>query len=244
MHAPIRRMAYRALRSIGLNVSRHRDPYSDAARLLAGVPVSAVVDGGAYVGSAVRRMLDAFPRATVHAFEPQALEFGRLSESFAGNGRVRLYPQALSNNSGRATLHITTTAYTTSLLEAAPHSGLHPSGQQPVETITLDDWWSAQGRPEVAFLKLDLQGHELQALMGARRMLAEAVHSVLTEVNFVARYEGQCFFHEVAAFLHQNGVGFHRLYEWLPLQDGSWRQADALFVRGAGTARDARGRPA
>jgi hypothetical protein len=53
----------------------------------------------------VRRLLGGFPQATVHAFEPQAREFGRLSETFAANPRVRLYPQALSDHSGRATLH-------------------------------------------------------------------------------------------------------------------------------------------
>ena len=106
-----------------------------------------------------------------------------------------------------------------------------PSGAESVDVTTLDEWWREQGRPQVAFLKLDLQGHELQALLGAHQLLLSGVRAVLTEVNFVPRYEGQCFFHEVAALLYQSGFLLYRLYEFLPSKDGGWRQADALFFR-------------
>jgi hypothetical protein len=56
------------------------DPFSDMARLASGSTVKAIVDGGAFIGSIACRLADAFPEATVYAFDPQLESFRQLEE--------------------------------------------------------------------------------------------------------------------------------------------------------------------
>lgn len=77
--------------------------------------------------------------------------------------------------------------------------------ETPVTTRRLDDV------PEIGgadYLKLDIQGAELDALRGAARLLAEVVF-VETEVEFVPLYEGQPLFAEVDAYLRERGFLLH-----------------------------------
>jgi hypothetical protein len=100
-----------------------------------------------------------------------------------------------------------------------------------VQVTTLDDWWEANGRPPVDIVKLDVQGFELEALKGARRLLAAGSLAILAEVSFAPLYEGSCLYHEVATFLEAAGFTLYQLY--YPRSD--WRgrllYADALFCR-------------
>lgn len=226
-----RRMVYRSLRSLGLTVGRRRDPYNDAARFLHGQAVTHVIDGGAYLGGAAARMAAVFPQATIHAFEPQAETFQALERSLGLNPRVRLYPAALSDHTGQATLHVNSKAYTTSLLPTTDVAVMGPVDTQDVTILTLDAWAADHGDIRPQFLKLDLQGHELAALRGAERMIGDSVGAILTEVNLRRRYQGSCLLHEIAAYLDGFAFRLHRLYEIIDGADGGWEIADALFIR-------------
>jgi FkbM family methyltransferase len=59
------------------------------------------------------------------------------------------------------------------------------------------------------FLKLDVQGAELDVLNGGDRVLADAL-VVHTEVEFVEMYKGQPLFAEVDQRLRKSGFVFHR----------------------------------
>ena len=48
-----------------------------------------------------------------------------------------------------------------------------------VKVVTLDDYWSAIGRPKVNFIKMDIEGAELLALKGAVQLLSAHEEIVL-----------------------------------------------------------------
>jgi len=221
---------HRTMRLLGLHLQRWRDPYEVTAKFLQECPPQHIIDGGAYHGSATRRLLKLFPQARIHAFEPQTETFGELKRSLVDEPRVSLYPLALSDRCGMSQLHVNREAFTTSLLPTAQPLAMHPIGEQTVQTTTLDAWTTEHDIEAVGFLKLDLQGHELAALRGAEQMLRNTM-VVLTEVNFQKRYQGSCLFHEVASFLYKHGLVLHSLFEVIPGGDGSWSLADALFAR-------------
>ncbi len=219
------RYVYRVLRALGIKVERFRDPLKEL-KVLAGNKVIRVIDGGAYRGTVSQEFLEMFPAAEVHAFEPQPDLFAKLQAAASQNPRWHIHGQALSDRPGQAVFHVPDAAFTGSLL--TPGATFGKSREVRVETTTLDLWEAIHGAVDV--LKLDLQGAELQALRGATNMLKN-VRIILCEVNFLLRYENCALFHEIAAFLAEQGFTLHRLYEIRSLPDGAWEMADAIFLR-------------
>lgn len=150
---------------------------------------------------------------------------------------------------GPATLHLTNTGYTSSLYE--PNLALMEKFQNlaelcqvverlPIETVRLDDALNGQ-KPD--FLKMDVQGAELDVLAGATISL-ESVLVVQTEVEFIELYKGQPLFADIDAALRQAGMQFHtflgsatRCYKPISLPKGGpqgvkqllW--GEALYIR-------------
>ncbi len=78
---------------------------------------------------------------------------------------------------------------------------------EPIQTRRLDDIPQCA---EADFLKLDVQGAELDILKGAQKLLDRVV-VVNTEVEFVPLYKGQPLFADVDAFLRSRGFLIHSI---------------------------------
>lgn len=215
-------------RHCGIHLQRWHDPYKDAQQLLPR-PIRHAIDGGAHRGTVTRRLREAFPQAVIHAFEPQSDSFAVLQQTFAGDPRVRPWRAALGRDNSTANLNINKACYS-SLLNSLDPAAMQATGTtESVPVLRLDDW-AASERIEPEFLKLDLQGYELQALEGAENLLLHHIRAVLTEVNFVRRYAQSPLFHEVTGFLDKHGFHLYRLYEVWGSPSGGYQQGDALFV--------------
>jgi FkbM family methyltransferase len=79
-----------------------------------------------------------------------------------------------------------------------------------IATRTLDSWHEEIGRPEIDFLKLDVQGAELEILLGGREALS-SVLGVESEVEFVPQYHGQPLFADIDSFLRGEHFTFYNL---------------------------------
>lgn len=105
---------------------------------------------------------------------------------------------------------------------------------QPFTTLpmrTLDDVTEGTIFRKPDFIKLDVQGYELDILQGGRRTLQSA-EVVLTEVNFIAIYQGAPLLRDVIEFFASEGFRTYdiaTLYR-RPLDQALW-QADLIFVR-------------
>jgi FkbM family methyltransferase len=208
-------------------------------RLLEGTHVRAIVDGGAYVGSTAVRFSELFPAAAVYAFEPQASTYAELEATCREHPRITPVRYALGRRSASGRLQLGALPYTSSVLRRPKGAKRYYPveaelvGSEPVEIVSLDDWARASQIRELDVLKLDIQGYELEALMGAAEQLRNAVKIVYTEVQFVPLYEGACQFHEVAAFLEQHDFALYNLYDLHSAEDGQLIYADAVFIRNA-----------
>ncbi len=109
-----------------------------------------------------------------------------------------------------------------------------------VQTRRLDDIPEIQ---RIDFLKMDVQGAELDVLRGAERTVAQTV-AVHLEVEFVPMYKGQPLFADVDAELRRRGFLLHSLLglcgrtfkplvntqsPYAPCRQHLW--SDALYVR-------------
>jgi FkbM family methyltransferase len=140
-----------------------------------------VVDAGAAYGVFSARMAQLVgPQGQVHAFEPNPdnLEYLRAVASTEPN--VAVHEVALSDRSGSAVLHVPLEdgRRESGLGSLAPPRGA-TAASVAVQTARLDDVLDR----EVAFIKCDVEGHELAVLRGAERTLAEARPTLLVEIE-------------------------------------------------------------
>lgn len=205
-----------------------------------------VVDGGFFQGGFTKSIQAAWPNARVLAFEPDPKSFANAARNFAENRNITLFNAALGERSAKAEFFRGEQPATNSLLPR-PDSADQPyfpakatlKGGTTVDVVALDDVLDKAGIDHVHLLKLDLQGAELAAMRGAKRLLAQGRADVIQcEVVFVAKYRDQPLFWEICAHVAQYG---YRLHSFVDVVTGpydaatgprkkQWNQADAIFL--------------
>lgn len=80
----------------------------------------------------------------------------------------------------------------------------------PIELTTLDEFGIANGISEIHFMKLDVQGAELNILKGSQHFL-KSVRALEVEVEFNPIYQGQPLFSDIDIFLRAQGFCLWRL---------------------------------
>jgi len=204
----VRAAARSLLRRLGLDVVRYAPrnyPHLRRPALLAEEGVDLVLDVGANDGSWALELRAAGFDGRIVSFEPLAESFAALEAA----ADWEVHRLALGNRPGPGRLHVTANRQSSSLLPLGPrHARAAPEApvvrEEEVEVARLDDLDVV--RPgERAFLKLDVQGAELEVLRGAARTLA-AVRVVEAELSAVELYDGQALLGEVVE--HLRGSGF------------------------------------
>jgi FkbM family methyltransferase len=190
----------------------------DLARLDTPPVVRIVIDVGANEGQTVRAVAKAFPGAVVHAFEPIDATFELLRRGFESDPAVCVNRLAVSSVAGTAQMHAA--AYSpASHIVTAPASA--DDSLVSVETVTLDDYCEQHGITHVDILKTDTEGHDLEVLKGAARLLAGGrVEWVLTEATFDAEDRSHSLFGPMQAFLSDHGMTPWCFYEQFHIDGG------------------------
>jgi FkbM family methyltransferase len=172
------------LRGVGNKLYKHGFPiyrplyaaykaYSDRVerQLLKKVlfPGAVVVDAGANIGI-YSQFLSRYvgPTGLVHSFEPSPDNFKRLSAATRKLPNVRLLQAAVGERSGESKLYISDKLN-------VDHRTYKADGDSrravPTQMVALDDYFKPGEC--VDMIKLDIQGYELHALRGAKRVLRE-----------------------------------------------------------------------
>jgi len=132
-------------------------------------PGMIVIDVGANIGVHTRLLSTLVGvNGVVHAIEPAPRNCERLRHAMKNARNVRVHQAAASDNAADLLLHL-------SRKSNADHRVFDSGdGRESIriESIRLDDCIPT-GQP-VGFIKIDVQGHELQALRGTRRIVSES----------------------------------------------------------------------
>jgi FkbM family methyltransferase len=173
------------------------------------------------------------PRARIHLIEPQP-ECAKTLLGLCGRFGFSFHPFALvaPERSGKNIGFLVTPGAVTTGARVDNGSGAGDVERVEVEARSLDEILAADlGREERLFLKLDLEGHELEALKGARRVL-QATEVVLEESCFFGDPPPTNSPLQLATFLAEHGFS---LYDVTSIsgrpRDKRARQCDLLFVK-------------
>ena len=141
-----------------------------------GVTDIIAIDAGANLGSWTAEMLERIPSASIIAFEPSEVAFKKLSSRFESDPRVKVEKIALGATNSPATLFSDKGGSGLGSLtkRRLQHFGIEFNHSETVELQTLDTWIARnklKSRPNV--LKMDVEGHELDVLLGAKDSISE-----------------------------------------------------------------------
>lgn len=194
-----------------------------------------VIDVGANRGQFALFALHRFPHARLHCFEPVPAALSTLRAVVGAHPRVRIHPLALGGAAGEAVLHVSASDDSSSLLPAskllqAIYPQTRPVDEVTVRTDRLDHSLEAADLAGPCLLKIDVQGFELEVLVGATALLP-AIDEILVECSFVELYGGQPLADEVTAHLLEQGYRLRGVYGMTTDDGGRSLQADLLFAR-------------
>lgn len=146
-------------------------------------------------------------------FEPDPKEALNIESAFSSTQAFRgvVHQNALGAKDGTETLHLTRFRPSSSLLEPnhcllckMADAGFYSVEERiPVPTTTLDSVLEAS-KAKIDFLKIDVQGYELEVLKGGTNALNDVVGCEL-EVSFLEIYKNQPMFAEVDQFMRSHG---------------------------------------
>lgn len=81
--------------------------------------------------------------------------------------------------------------------------------ESEINTISLDEFTESRNIEEVDFIKIDIQGAELEVFMGGTKTLKDTL-AIVCEVEFIPHYLNQPLFGDVCNFLLQHDLMFHK----------------------------------
>jgi FkbM family methyltransferase len=123
----------------------------------------------------------------VHAFEPMPQNVACLRRNLAQFRWAVAQPYAVGNVTGEVPIH-----YSEKEAGWASIHDQHGLGNLPcnstVSVLRLDDWLQSNSVNRLDFIKMDIEGSELDALLGARRMLSQFHPTIVAETKFGWNY--------------------------------------------------------
>lgn len=224
-----------------------------------------IVDIGAR-GGVDEELLAIAWACSVYGFEPEPAEVVRLLEKADKRWRnVRVLPYAVGGLSGKGTLFVPESEAGASLLRHNPdmverfgYENLHIVRKEiPVETVTLNALRESGELPRVDYMKIDIEGAELDVLNAGHSVLKDCT-ALKIECSFLSQRISQPLIWDVVPFMLDAGfevVDINDIHRWrrrnlpshpyaidfaMPYSRGQLAQCDVIFLRRPDAATDLR----
>ncbi len=118
----------------------------------------------------------------VHCFEPAKVSFSLLASRFGDLSNVFLNNFALAQEQGEFTLYYDKPGSGLASLTKRnlDHLNISFDESEQVRVDTVDDYCESNGVDNINLLKIDVEGHEMDVLRGAKRMLSRSAVDMIS----------------------------------------------------------------
>jgi FkbM family methyltransferase len=218
------------------NLISSEEPYRVIKKLLRHHDITGIIDSGASNGRVSRRFLRLFPNASVFGFEPNPSYAQKLTELAKENMHFKPQFFALLDREGMVELNITLSPGNTSIFKPGKNlKEMYPQDTdietiEKVEAVTIDKWMERTNTPPIQLLKFDIQGGELKALEGAKKVLQKSILMIYTEILLNPLYERGAIYSEIDIFLRKFGFVLYDIFKPKYHYNGKLLWANAIFV--------------
>jgi FkbM family methyltransferase len=193
-----------------------------------------IFDIGANIGNWSDLLAKRIKNATYYLFEPQPGCHSYIMEKKIPN--MRLFPFAVSSFPGES-INLFSSSENTEIASIYQRRDSYFQKEHyhkiEVLTTTIDTVIANNDIKRVDYIKMDIEGHELEALKGALISLQNGIiHAIAFEFGS-ANINSRTYFHDFWDFLFPLGYHFYRILPWgglLPVLEYS---EDLEYLRGA-----------
>lgn len=175
--------------------------------------IDTVLDIGGNVGRFSKTMEYLFPNANIRAFEPLTTCFNQMRDLMKGYKNFEGYNIGLGSVESELDMEESNHNPSSSLLPMADlHKDAFPKAAggstKKVQVKRLDDIAPGLGLGDSIFIKVDVQGYELEVIRGGLDTFAKA-KLLMLELSFQELYEGQPFFDDIYELIKPLGFRFY-----------------------------------
>lgn len=162
-------------------------------------------------------LVDLFPGSRINSFEVDPDLCNKLNSNAAPG--MAYHPVALGRTEEERPFYMTKHPMCASLYRPnekmiARYNNMEFSVLKEVgtiKTVSMDHFTEKNDIGPVDFIKIDIQGAELDVFRGGASTLKDVV-AIVTEVEFVPLYVNQPLFGDVRNFLAESGLAFHKFF--------------------------------
>ena len=193
-----------------------------------------VFDVGANVGDFVYSTQEIIGQsAKIFCFEPKKTTFEKLQKKVQGNINVNLFNFGFGDKKGSLTLFFDQDPEKSGMASVyqrkLDHFNVHFNGQEIIQITTIDEFCSENSIKLIDFLKMDVEGHEINVLKGANKMIeADAIHFILFEFGG-CNIDSKTYFQDFFYFFKNKYQIFRILQDGLyPIRE--YQETDEIFI--------------
>jgi len=206
--------------------------------------INTIMDIGSWHLDQSFEFMHIFPKATIHAFEPNpqsALLCKQkiVSIPFPDNSRIFINELALSDKTGEIQFYPLDTTKTNSTnhgmsstlklkdgMNGYWHNDVWVQKEIKVKSETLD-FWCSKNNVSPDLLWIDVQGAEYNVFVGGKNILKNNVKVILTEVGIVPYYEGHTVKTQIDSLL-KDELGFVEIESSFEMADPY--EANTIYI--------------
>ena len=209
-----------------------RNAFKDQRILLKNLESGIILDVGAHIGDTTELYRKYFSQSKIFCFEPFSESCDYLKKRFTNDSNINIVERALGSKDETKSLYVSNFSNLNSLQRPNERAwGFTDKKSVDVETTTLDQFCHENDIKQIDILKLDVQGSELDVLMGSKTILEKGnISLIYVEWQVVPLYENHHKYYKIAEFLAGFEYELFNLYNINEARSGQIRWADAIYT--------------